>query len=1131
MEVADATGTVLKGTGRNPANLPSRPQVQMLLSLFATSPDMVQPIERILKLLWGPDEDAPGRNSSGVEKAVFEVREIIQRAGDDRNKVVHTADGYMLRPADSIEIDYATFLQRVQAAKGMSEPAEVTNALDTALAMWRGHPPAALQKTEAGRAIWSTLWESRAVAELLRIDQQLATGRDGAVLDSLAALVSEFSDDERFMLRRISALSRNGQGLQAVREYELFADRADDRGVTLGEELMAAYRNAKGVGARPAPVRVDDATVLSNFLGRVVRASGHLRFGDATVAHGEGPGSGSMTLDRVWTPLNVALSPADSERLDSRTEEVEVITALEMPEHRHVVLLGRPGGGKSTVVSYRTHTLAVAAIQASGTGIIPIHVRLPSILANADAPSIDDIWPGVHEVHAGDDLDTALVHILRRRIGDGEAALLFDGLDEVQEERLKGVLAVIRLCCDSLPNVQIVVTCRTFDYTVDTPRRKLPLPTIQLLPFEPEQELEYIDLWYRALSQLDFDPTLMARRANLQRTLLDTPTLMEMGQTPLLLALMTLVHTQDGELPAARAILYRRTISHLLAETASWRERSGGSTIASQEMLLLAARVGFEYHRAQEVAVDEFRGLTERRLTEICEEYFQLYSTPIGSRAREAKERIVRDHLLRLVQGNGLLLEQGGGTYDFAFKQYREFLAGLHIGTDLQQEFALTLATRPHWHECFQLLASHEAGISTNISQLLLFIEDLADSARTDPPFHPADAVLAAEMLSEIGRDRIVMLNQGRVLTPSTRESGLTGLWMRVGDMILPLLDLADGPGQSLRLRAGFALGQLGDPRITASDGTPTPLTGRLVSMDAARVAVGTPVFPGSVRRKLESVGASPRDVELAEFAIARFPVTNIEFRAFVDDGGYRHSRWWQTDEAAAWRDGDPAFIERLEKLWVDTAEENYAKELQEGYYTLERLEATAADLCRARDEPYFFGNRRFNGPNQPVVGVNFWEARAYCAWLTDRGRSEGWLSPSSLVRLPSEWEWEYASTGGAQTVYPWGDEWAPALAHTRNDGTPYNQATPVGCYPQGTWPGGPSDMAGNVWEWTSSRLSGYGPEHDIGRDDPVGLSERAIRGSSWYDRDAVNNTKRTARYLDLPGNIYFDLGFRVAVG
>jgi formylglycine-generating enzyme required for sulfatase activity len=111
--------------------------------------------------------------------------------------------------------------------------------------------------------------------------------------------------------------------------------------------------------------------------------------------------------------------------------------------------------------------------------------------------------------------------------------------------------------------------------------------------------------------------------------------------------------------------------------------------------------------------------------------------------------------------------------------------------------------------------------------------------------------------------------------------------------------------------------------------------------------------------------------------------------------------------------------------------------------------------------------------PNRPLVNVTHAEASAYCAWLSEQlaGQAGG-----GRVRLPTEWEWEFAARGpgNAPRRYPWGSE-APdgTRANFRFEGSP-GRPTPVGLFPRGATPGRQEgeriyDLAGNVLEWTGS--------------------------------------------------------------
>jgi formylglycine-generating enzyme required for sulfatase activity len=102
---------------------------------------------------------------------------------------------------------------------------------------------------------------------------------------------------------------------------------------------------------------------------------------------------------------------------------------------------------------------------------------------------------------------------------------------------------------------------------------------------------------------------------------------------------------------------------------------------------------------------------------------------------------------------------------------------------------------------------------------------------------------------------------------------------------------------------------------------------------------------------------------------------------------------------------------------------------------------------------------------------VSWYEAEAYCNWLTARWRDEGTITADEQVRLPTRAEWEQAARLGAEAPkdaasdYPWRGAFATWRANTEESGLQQN--TPVTMYPDGRTAGGVWDMSGNVWEWT----------------------------------------------------------------
>ena len=168
----------------------------------------------------------------------------------------------------------------------------------------------------------------------------------------------------------------------------------------------------------------------------------------------------------------------------------------------------------------------------------------------------------------------------------------------------------------------------------------------------------------------------------------------------------------------------------------------------------------------------------------------------------------------------------------------------------------------------------------------------------------------------------------------------------------------------------------------------------------------------------------------------------------------------------------------------------------------------------------------------QPVVGVTWDDAVAYCRWLSERS--------TRCYRLPTEAEWERGARGVEGRVYPWGDEFDQQRCNAEPTGV--GDVTAVGLFsPAGDTPEGLADMAGNVWEWTSTAWGrdaaaaeyGYPYAADDGREDPspgVGpLREyRLCRGGSF--RDKAERVTGSARSRQLADSRARSRGFRVVL-
>ncbi len=758
-------------------------------------------------------------------------------------------------------------------------------------------------------------------------------------------------------------------------------------------------------------------------------------------------------------------------------------------EHPAFILLAQPGAGKTTVMQRLALDLAMRRLQLSEAGgkppLLPLFVSL-AWQQPQETPEafLERAWLAA--------LPGATAAEFHEELQRGHLCLLCDALNEALRERYRERMWAWRDFAKRLPpGNRLLFSCRLQDY-----EGELAVPQVEIDPLRPEQ----IEAFCRRYLGDERGEALWLALQEEHKELL------ELAEVPYYLMMLAESCDDQGRPSPDRASLFDSFVQRLL--TRERDEKRHPDWLAAEAQVLALSELAYTMQT-------EGTGTVLKRGDAVAAVPLRVTMAASGRVVETPGETVVH-----LAVAASLVTAGGNGAVKFMHHLLQEYFASLSLlrrwieGQDLTalwvvpwREGEMPAAPRGEWDPL-------PPPPTTHWEETTLLAASLApDLAATVGKVNPA---LAARCL----------LGQ-RQQDPAQVEASRFKLLSRLRDASVHLRS---------RIEAGLLLGRLGDPRFREETiGGVRVILPPLVEAPGGKATIGS-----SGGDNQAFADENPRhSVVLAPYAFGRYPVTNAEYGCFMKAGGYDEEGYWRGG-GSYWRRGEPAPGEAdPAQWWIDTWRRRKANPgeiedlLSKGILTAHaariwrnNISVTEEVWLRAVEEwypkgvryrePRYWTDDAFNNPAQPVVGVCWYEATAYAAWLAEvTGMS---------FRLPTEAEWEWAAGRGGRT-YPWGQHWEPHRANSLEGRV--MRTTPVGVYPGGDTPDGIADLVGNVWEWTATLYADYPYDPGAGLEASERTGLRIARGGGWA---AGGRMLRCAfRDWGYPWDRYNDLGFRLA--
>lgn len=815
-----------------------------------------------------------------------------------------------------------------------------------------------------------------------------------------------------------------------------------------------------------------------------------------------------ITLDKIYIDLDTTMQ---REVLEEATEkekkggisgiisrgEFSISTMEVAINNKQLVLLGDAGAGKSTFVKKLLALQAAVllgetkeALTGFDADLIPVLIVLRDLspklanlnLGNVSAENQKQILADLilEKIQEDLKLNKAIdsLPVLEEAFEKGKLLLVLDGLDEVPQNMRKLVRQTVGALIQLNKIERIIITSRSRSYVGEAV-----FPNFQpftIAPFDKKKISQFAQAWYNERHNLGHITEEQAKeRARDLSDKSSTPDLIDMSSNPMMLTSIAIIHQQDIGLPDQRVKLYKLVVDILIKR---WQKYKAGEDnfalskaltdfLKKDDILLSTLQMlAYEAHRAnfQATGKDSKTEKVQKTETDLPRGYIL---TLLEQSKFLGSTELASEFLDYVDQRSGILVGKGGElehptSYSFPHRTIQEYLAGCYLvssGRNRGREFFNHAAEGDFWSLAALMGAEEIYHNSKNTRDALL---DLMYELCSDDSLKNQQSQRAL-----LWSGQIASLFDKKDIEEDEKPNGGKNYLQK---LIALTVQLIENNHLSPRERAEAA--------------------------DA-----------------LDRLGYTPDDlhhfIQLptpdSQISISKYLITNAQYERFLQPENFQNKNLWINF---------PKYDENskpMKETWKNEAWDWLQKELKDKDTDIQNNML----LPRYWRDPRFGINRR----NAPVVGISWYEANAYCNWLTQQKDLPEWQHLSALnfqpatFRLPLDNEWTLVAGGDENNRFAFGElknqkEEIINYANTSESGI--NRTTPVWMYPQGaSKPHGLMDMSGNVWEWQANYSSDT--KQYLG-----------LRGGSWINFEDV--ARVAFRYDDNPHDRNISVGFRV---